>query len=66
MSKADKIFVDMCTDILTNGTDTRGEKVRPIWKDTGEKAYTKKIFGHVAKYDLREEFPALTLRKTGM
>ena len=66
MSKADKIFVDMCTDILTNGTDTRGEKVRPIWKDTGEKAYTKKIFGHVAKYDLREEFPALTLRKTGI
>lgn len=66
MSNADKIFVKMCTDILTNGTDTKGERVRPIWKDTGEKAYTKKIFGHVARYDLREEFPALTLRKTGI
>ena len=66
MSNADKIFVNMCNNILTNGTDTKGEKVRPIWKDTGEKAYTKKIFGHVARYDLREEFPALTLRKTGI
>ena len=66
MSNADKIFVDMCNNILTNGTDTKGEKVRPMWKDTGEKAYTKKIFGHVARYDLREEFPALTLRKTGI
>ena len=66
MSNADKIFVDMCNNILTNGTDTEGEKVRPMWKDTGEKAYTKKIFGHVARYDLREEFPALTLRKTGI
>lgn len=66
MSKADNIFVNMCTEILTHGTDTKGEKVRPIWKDTGEKAYTKKIFGHVARYDLREEFPALTLRKIGI
>lgn len=29
MSKADKIFVNMCQDILQNGTDTQGEKVRP-------------------------------------
>ena len=29
MSIADKIFVDMCTDILENGVSTEGEKVRP-------------------------------------
>ena len=29
MSKADDIFVDMCTDILENGTTTEGQKVRP-------------------------------------
>ena len=32
MSLADKIFVDMCKDILENGTSTEGEKVRPHWK----------------------------------
>ena len=30
MSLADHIFIDMCNDILTNGTSTEGEKVRPI------------------------------------
>lgn len=29
MSYADKVFIDMCRDIIDNGTDTRGEKVRP-------------------------------------
>ena len=33
MSYADKIFVDMCRNILDNGTDTKGEKVRPKWDD---------------------------------
>lgn len=66
MSKADIIFRDMCNNIITNGTDTRGELVRPVWQDTGEKAYTLKIFGQTAVYDLREEFPALTFRKTGI
>ena len=28
---ADKIFIDMCKDILENGTSTEGEKVRPHW-----------------------------------
>ena len=36
MSLADHIFMDMCRDILENGTDTKGEKVRPKWEDTGE------------------------------
>ena len=64
MSKADVIFKDLCNDIITNGTDTRGEEVRPIWKDTNEKAYTIKVFGKVATYNLQEEFPAITLRQT--
>jgi len=66
MSRADKLFKTMCQDIIDNGTDTRGQEVRPIWPDTNEKAYTIKKFGVVNRYDLREEFPALTLRKTGI
>ena len=66
MSYADRVFKDMCKDILENGTDTTGEEVRPIWTDTNEKAYTIKKFGVVNRYDLRKEFPALTLRKTGI
>lgn len=66
MSKADVIFKSMCRDILENGTDTKDELVRPTWTDTGEKAYTIKKFGVINRYDLREEFPALTLRKTAL
>ncbi len=66
MSKADIIFKNMCQDILEHGTDTRDEEVRPVWQDTGESAYTIKQFGVVNRYDLREEFPALTLRKTAL
>ena len=65
MSKADDLFINMCRDILDNGTDTQGELVRPHWPD-GASAYTIKKFGVVNRYDLREEFPALTLRKTAI
>ena len=65
MSKADKLFVSMCRDILDNGTDTQGEKVRPHWPD-GKPAYTIKKFGVVNRYNLQEEFPAMTLRKTAI
>lgn len=65
MSCADKIFIDMCTDILKNGTSTEGQKVRPHWPD-GTPAYTIKRFGVCNRYDLRREFPALTLRKTAL
>ena len=65
MSLADKIFIDMCKDILENGTSTEGEKVRPHWED-GTPAYTIKKFGVVNRYDLRKEFPLLTLRKTAL
>lgn len=65
MSYADKVFVSMCRDILDNGTSTEGEKVRPHWSD-GTPAYTIKKFGVVNRYDLREEFPLITLRKTAL
>ena len=65
MSLADKIFIDMCQNILENGTSTEGEKVRPHWPD-GAPAYTIKQFGVVNRYDLSREFPILTLRKTAL
>ena len=65
MSYADKVFIEMCRDIIDNGTSTEGEKVRPRWED-GIPAYTVKKFGVVNRYDLRKEFPALTLRRTGI
>ncbi len=63
MSKADVIFVDMCKDILENGFSTEGQTVRAKWED-GTPAHTIKKFGVVNRYDLQEEFPALTLRPT--
>ncbi|MBO5177077.1 MAG: thymidylate synthase [Lachnospiraceae bacterium] len=65
MSYADDVFIKMCKDIIENGTSTEGEKVRPKWED-GSFAYTIKQFGVVNRYDLSKEFPALTLRKTGI
>ncbi len=65
MSYADQIFINMCQDILENGTSTEGEKVRPRWED-GTPAYTIKKFGVVNRYDLSREFPALTLRRTAL
>ncbi|MBR1599605.1 MAG: thymidylate synthase [Lachnospiraceae bacterium] len=63
MSYADNLFIDMCSDIIENGCSTENELVRPKWED-GTFAYTIKKFGVVNRYDLSEEFPALTLRKT--
>ena len=65
MSYADDVFIKMCQDILENGTSTEGEKVRPVWED-GTPAYTIKKFGVVNRYDLRKEFPAMTLRRTAL
>ena len=65
MSMADEIFINMCRDILENGTSTEGEKVRPHWPD-GTSAYTIKKFGVVNRYDLSKEFPLLTLRRTAL
>ncbi|MBQ3390245.1 MAG: thymidylate synthase [Firmicutes bacterium] len=65
MSKADKIFKEMCRDILDNGFSSEGQPVRPRWED-GIPAHTIKRFGVVNRYDLSEEFPALTLRRTAL
>ena len=65
MSYADQLFINMCRDIIENGCSTEGEKVRPKWED-GTSAYTIKRFGVVNRYDLTKEFPAITLRRTGI
>ncbi|MDR2610892.1 MAG: thymidylate synthase [Clostridiales Family XIII bacterium] len=65
MSKADDIFVSMCEDIIENGVSSAGQVVRPRWDD-GAPAHTIKKFGVVSRYDLSEEFPALTLRPTSL
>ena len=66
MSQADIIFIDMVKDILKNGYSTKGQKVRPVWADTGEPAHSIKKFGVINRYDLSKEFPILTLRPTSM
>ncbi len=65
MSKADVIFVNMCRDILDNGYSSDGEAVRARWED-GTPAHTLKRFAVISRYDLSEEFPALTLRPTNI
>ena len=63
MSRADQIFIRNCRDILTNGVWDTDREVRPRWED-GSPAHTVKRFGVVNRYDLREEFPILTIRRT--
>ena len=63
MSYADDIFVKNCTDIIENGFSDKDLPVRPRWLD-GTPAHTVKKFGIVNRYDLRKEFPILTLRRT--
>lgn len=63
MSTADKIFKDMCKDILANGVWDKEYDVRPRWED-GAPAHTIKKFGIINRYNLQESFPILTLRKT--
>ena len=53
MSYADDLFIRMCQDIIDNGLSTEGEKVRPVWEDTGESAYTIKRFGEMCIRDRR-------------
>ena len=65
MSIADIEFMKMCRDILDNGTSTEGQKVRPHWPD-GTPAYTIMKFCEINRFDLRKEFPMLTLRRTGI
>ena len=63
MSRADEIFIQNCKDILENGIWDTDREVRPRWED-GEVAHTVKKFGIVNRYNLAEEFPILTIRRT--
>ena len=63
MSRADEIFIQNCKDILENGIWDTDREVRPRWED-GSPAHTIKKFGIVNRYNLAEEFPILTIRRT--
>ena len=63
MSYADERFIENCRDILENGVWDTDLPVRPRWEN-GTPAHTVKKFGIVNRYDLRREFPALTVRRT--
>ena len=63
MSYADDLFLANCRDILENGVWDTQLEVRPRWAD-GTPAHTVKKFGIVNRYDLKKEFPALTVRRT--
>ena len=63
MSYADQVFISVCRDILENGFRDDDLTVRPHWED-GTPAHTIKKFGVVNRYDLRKEFPIMTLRRT--
>ncbi len=63
MSRADKIFVENMTEIMEHGFWDTDLDVRPRWED-GTPAHTVKKFGVVNRYDLREELPILTIRRT--
>ena len=63
MSRADEIFVANMKDIMENGYWDTDLAVRPKWDD-GAAAHTVKKFGVVNRYNLQEEFPILTVRRT--
>ena len=65
MTKADEIFKANCRAIIDEGVWDTEQEVRPRWQD-GSPAHTVKKFGIVNRYDLRREFPILTLRKTNL
>ncbi len=65
MSRADEIFIANCRDIIDNGYSDAELDVRPKWED-GAPAHTVKKFCIVNRYDLRKEFPILTIRRSYM
>ena len=65
MTRADEIFQANCRAILEEGVWDKDQDVRPRWAD-GSPAHTIKKFGIINRYDLRQEFPVLTLRKTNI
>ena len=63
MSRADEIFISNMNEILQNGVWDTLRPVRPRWSD-GTPAHTVKKFCIVNRYNLQEEFPILTIRRT--
>lgn len=63
MSHADQLFLQNCREILSHGVWDTDLPVRPRWED-GTPAHTIKKFGIINRYQLQEEFPILTLRRT--
>ena len=63
MSYADRVFKENCREILTHGVWDTDQQVRPHWED-GTPAHTVKKFGIINRYDLKKEFPILTIRRT--
>ena len=63
MSRADEIFVNNMKEILETGFSDKDLAVRPHWED-GTPAHTIKKFGIVNRYNLQEELPILTIRRT--
>ena len=63
MSYADTVYIETCKRILSEGFRDDALPVRPHWED-GTPAHTIKLFGVVNRYDLRKEFPIMTLRRT--
>ena len=64
MSYADEVFFRNCREILDHGVWDTDLEVRPHWEDDGAPAHTVKKFGIVNRYDLSQEFPILTMRRT--
>jgi len=65
MSRADEIFIKTCRDIIDNGYWDTELDVRPHWED-GTPAHTVKKFCIVNRYNLQEEFPIISLRRTAL
>ena len=63
MSRADELYRATCVDILEKGFCDTDLQDRPHWAD-GTPAHTVKKFGVVNRYDLAQEFPIMTLRRT--
>ena len=67
ISKADSIFKENLKEIITNGYNTSGHKVRPVYASDKAPAHTLYINQVVEKYDISKgEFPITTLRPVAL
>ena len=63
MTYADQCYLFTAQKILASPYSDKNLEVRPKWLD-GTPAHTRKIFYDAHVYDLRKEFPMMTLRRT--